>query len=113
MAAQGPDLIAATSAWRAGLQRSDARGLSWGRVYDHPTPDRRVSRIVQLVALGDLVFGALVSRDERGLLLLDGDRVEKVPGWPHGGPIIGLTAFKDGVYGLVREPSGVSVWHTD
>ncbi len=113
MAGLGDDLIAATSAWRAGYQRSDDQGFSWRNIYDHPTPERRVSRIVRLATLGNLVFGALVSRDERGLLLLDDNHVEKVPGWPQGDPTIAITVFQGALYGLVREAKGVSVWQTD
>jgi hypothetical protein len=112
MAAMDGGLIAATSAWRAGFQRSDDQGLTWRQTYDHPTPDRRVSRIVELVAL-DKLFGSLASRNDPGLVVQGGDRVEKVPDWPHGRPILGLAGFEDQVYGLVREPEGVSVWRTD
>lgn len=37
-------LIAATSAWRAGLQRSED-GVAWQVIYDHPTPPRTVTHI--------------------------------------------------------------------
>ena len=46
-------LLAATSAWRAGLQRSGDGGATWRVLYDHPTPDRRVSRIVTLAATSE------------------------------------------------------------
>ena len=113
MAAPDGHLIAATSAWRAGYQRSDDQGLTWREVYDHPTPERRVTRIVRLATLHDLLFGALVSRDDPGLVLLEDGQVSKVPGWPHQRPIAGLVAFGDAVYGLVREAGGNAIWRTD
>ena len=113
MAAPDGHLIAATSAWRAGFQRSDDQGLTWRQVYDHPTPERRVTRIVRLAALDDLLFGALVSRDDPGLVLLADGRVSKVPGWPHARPIAGLVAFEGAIYGLVREAGGTAIWRTD
>ena len=47
MATHRGQLIAATSAWRAGLQRS-ADGATWRVIYDHPTPPRAVTRITTL-----------------------------------------------------------------
>ena len=58
MTAVDGDLIAATSAWRAGYQSSDDQGLTWHQIYDHPTPERRVTRIVRLATLDGFVFGA-------------------------------------------------------
>ena len=43
---------------------------------------RRVSRVVRLEALGDLVFGALLAKDGSGLLQSDGKRTVATPGWP-------------------------------
>ena len=53
LAAQDGRLIAATSAWRAGFQASDDGGRTWRALYDHPTPERQVSRVTDLVSLGD------------------------------------------------------------
>jgi len=52
MIASGPSLYAATSAWRAGLQRSDDRGRHWRVVADMPTAPGRVSRFTSLGVLG-------------------------------------------------------------
>ncbi len=57
MAVVGDRLISADSAWRAGLDVSDDGGLTWRRIYEHPTPTGRVSRIVELFAIGDRVVG--------------------------------------------------------
>jgi len=106
-------LIAATSAWRAHIDLSMDGGNSWRQVYDHPTPDRRVSRIVDLVAVGQRVFGSLVSRDEQGLLEVSGPVVQPVPGWPFNRTIRALTVHQGHVYGLVQMAEGVEVWRSD
>lgn len=117
MAVVGRRLVAATSAWRARLSVSDDGGVSWRQVYDHPTEDRRVSRITSLHVVGDRVFGFLVDRRAAGtvrkLLQLDGDRVSAVPDWPDGRPVYGLAAHGDGLFALVDEGAGVAVWRTD
>ncbi len=106
-------LIAATSAWRAHIDLSFDGGNSWQQIYDHPTPDRRVSRIVDLVTLGKRVFGSLVSRDERGLLDLSRPAVQPVPGWPFNQTIRALTVYQGHVYGLVQMPERLEIWRTD
>ena len=106
-------LVAATSAWRARLNLSPDGGRTWRQVYDHPTPERRVSRIVDLATLGTQVFGSLTSRNQRGLMRFDGVSVEPVPGWPMGQRILALTASRDHVYGLVRKADGTTIWRTD
>ena len=45
MANVGERLVAASSAWRAGIQVSGDQGKGWQVLYDHETADRRVSRI--------------------------------------------------------------------
>lgn len=111
LAASDGHLIAATSAWRAGLQVSD--GERWRQAYDHPTPAGRVTRIIALVALEDQVLGQLIGRDQQRLLRFDGRQVTEVPGWPRDRAIVGLTRLHDRVYGAVRAPEGVAVWRTD
>ena len=108
LAAAGGVLVAATSAWRAGLQVSEDAGRSWRQIYDHPTPERRVSRIVSLAAVGDRVFGVLVTRRGQRLLILEGETVSEVPDWPRNRPILGLAPFRGRLYGLVQEADGVA-----
>mgnify|MGYP002278693333 CR=1 FL=1 len=49
--ASGRDVLyAAPSAWTAKLQSSDDGGAHWRMLYEHPTPDGRVSRITALAA---------------------------------------------------------------
>ena len=106
-------LIAATSAWRAHIDLSFDGGATWRQVYDHPTPDRRVSRIVDLVTLGERVFGSLTSRDERGLLDLSGPSVKPVPAWPINQTIKALTVYRGRVYGLLQMQDRMAIWRTD
>ena len=87
MAAFGGGLVAATSAWPAGLQKSQDGGTSWRPLYDHPTPERRVSRINELVPWAEDLLLPLWMRDSPGLLRLRDGEVGPVPGWVwHGYP---------------------------
>lgn len=112
LAATGGALVAATSAWRAGLQRSDDRGRTWRSIYDHPTPDGRVTRIVELVPWDGLLFARL-TRAAHGLLVVEGDRVAPAPGWPMGRPVRAIAVGDMGVVGLVDEGTGFALWRTD
>ena len=110
-------LYAATSAWRAGLHRSTDGGLGWRQTYDHPTPEGRVSRITALAGFGGRLFGALVERRDGAprfpLLVLDGNAVREVRGWPVTARTLDLAAAEGGVYGLVRDAGGAAFWRTD
>jgi hypothetical protein len=113
LAESGRRLVAATSAWRAGLHLSGDGGRSWRQVYDHPTPKGRVTRIVDLMPLGDRVLAYLTSRDDKRVLRLAGDAVGDLPGWPAGGPLRGWTLFEDGVIALLAGEGGTAVWRSD
>ncbi len=113
LAEAGDRIVAATSAWRAGLQGSDDGGVTWRVLYDHPTPDRRVSRIVSLAALERKVFGAVTGRPGRQFLVLAGESVAPVPGWPGSQRLRAATAFDGWLYGLVEAPEGIAVWRSD
>jgi hypothetical protein len=113
LAELGGRLVAATSAWRAGLQVSADGGRSWRRVYDHPTPERRVSRITELHTLGRVVVGSLRGPEGRRLLRFDGESVAELPGWPHGSALRGLAVRGGWLYGLVEEAEGTAVWRSD
>ncbi len=106
-------LIAASSAWRAGLQASSDGGATWAQIYDHPTPEGRVSRIVGLAATSNLLFAHIIERGESRLLQYDGVEVRDVPSWPAGRAIRALTSGGDRAYGLVDEADGVAVWSSD
>ncbi|MHA1153383.1 MAG: hypothetical protein ACTSQ7_12105 [Alphaproteobacteria bacterium] len=117
MESLGGRLYAATSAWRAGLHQSTDGGLRWRQIYDHPTPERQVSRIVALAGFGGRLFGAAVERRNGTprfpLLVLDGDAVMEVPGWPETARTLDLAATEGGVYGLVGEAGAAAFWRTD
>lgn len=113
LASLGDRLIAATSAWRAGLQISDDDGRTWRQLYDHPTPDRRVSRITALETLGDKVFAVLNGPNEAGLLVTDGEQVWPLDGWPKEKRVLSMAVFGDYLYGFVRTEVGVEVWRSD
>ena len=113
LAESGGRLLAATSAWRAGLQVSDDGGVSWRQIYDHPTPEGRVSRITRLLRLGDRLLAYLVMRGGRRLLVVESDRVADLPGWPEDAALRGWARLNGWVYLLVATDAGVAVWRSD
>ena len=106
-------LVAASSAWRASFQRSGDQGASWQEIYHHPTPEGRVSRIVALWPFRDGLAAHLIRRGEERAVLWRGAALQEVPGWPRGKRILGLTVWRDRLYGLVREEGGVALWSSD
>lgn len=113
MAASGDQLYAAPSAWKGSIARSEDGGATWRTVYLHPTPDRRVSRITSLVALGDRIYGALNAPEGRRLIRVDDGSGEVMPDWPEAGRSHGLTAHADALYGIVTTSEGAGVWRSD
>ena len=117
MAAAGGRLVAATSAWRAGLQASDDAGSTWREVYDHPTANRRLSRIYEMAALGQVLFAPIVDRSSdpptRRLLQLAGGGVGEVPDWPAQRIVLGMAPFDGWLYAAVRQDDGAAIWRTD
>ena len=117
MTRQGQRLVAATSAWRGGVQQSRDGGVSWDAVYDHPTQSGRVSRIVSLASLGDTVIGYIKERRDgknlRGLLRLRGNLVSEVPGWPRNRPVAAMVAHGGALYAAVVLARGTAIWRTD
>ena len=69
MTAHRSRLVAATSAWRAGLQRSDDGGGRWRVIYDHPSPPGRVSRLTSFANLDGALFAAMTAWREDGAKL--------------------------------------------
>ena len=113
MLGSGGRLLAATSAWRAGLQVSEDGGNTWHEIYDHPTREKRVSRIVDLIAIGGRVLAYLATRDRKQVLRLEGARIEPLSDWPEDGTLRGWTPFGDWVYALVERDAGTALWRTD
>jgi len=114
IAASHGTLYAATSAWRAGIQRSDDGGATWRVVYDHPTPPGLVSRITALAILDGVVYAALSApEDGAKLLRLAGDGVRSVASWPSGRAVDALTAYRGHVYAVNVERAGTALWRTD
>ena len=86
LAERDGELIASTSAWRAGLHVSTDLGQRWRQIYDRPTPERRVSRIIELVPHNGALYGASVDRLADGahyaLLRFGGSEPIEAAGWP-------------------------------
>ncbi len=106
-------LVGAVSAWKAGLAVSRDRGITWQRIYTHPTPDRRVSRITDLYPLGDNLVGDLRAPEGRRLVRLLGDSVTSLPGWPQGRRYSNLGQFRGALYGFVHNDAGTALWRSD
>ena len=117
LAEREDELIAATSAWRAGLHVSTDLGRSWRQIYDRPTPERRVSRIIELMPLNGALYGASVDRLADGahhaLVRFDGAEPVVQDGWPRDARVSGLAAHGDWLYGIVAQPGGGAIWRTD
>jgi hypothetical protein len=92
----------ATSAWRAGLQRSADLGATWEVLYDHPTPARRVSRFTALAALDGAVFAGLTSHTQPGAKLFRFQAGVTVPvrSWPEGESTRGLVGHRGWLYAV-------------
>lgn len=113
MAELNGELVAATSAWRAGLQTSSDHGKTWREAYDHPTPDQRVSRIVDLVEIGGFLVGHLRGPEGRKLIRFDGTTLSDLPGWPQNLAMSEVVRHGRHIYGLVQEEGGASAWRSD
>ena len=107
-------LVAAISAWRAGLQRSED-GVAWRVIYDHPTPARTVTRITTLATLGDKLYAGLTDYRPVGskLLIWVDDTLQPVAGWPVGTMVTSLTAYRGWLYGVNTTADGSALWRTD
>lgn len=113
-------LWASTGAWSGGVQRSTDGGKTWKLMYTYPTPERRVSRVTNLVSLGDWLLAEIMAVHEPGSKVLksQGNTFEPIfqpiESWPNGKRIHALTAFQDRVYGVNQNPDdSYSVWRTD
>ena len=106
-------LLAVTSAWRAGLQISDNRGGDWAALYDHPTPKGRLSRFHYPLVLQDDLYGYLEDPDGiRPVKFTDG-RLEPVPAWPKNRRFFAFTPHKGQIFATARRNDGFQVWRTD
>jgi hypothetical protein len=115
MTVLGHTLFAATSAWRAGLQRSDDGGVTWRIIYDHPTPPRQVSRLTNLVLFRGALYAGLTALNGAGprLLRLVDDAPPEVGAWPSALAVTALQPYDGWLYGVTLTPGDHAVWRTD
>ncbi len=115
MAAHEDALYAATSAWRAGLQRSRDGGATWEVLHDQPTPEGRVSRITSLASMGGTLYAGLTTWSAAGanLLRLEGQSLRPVAGWPRAHAVRALAAWRGRLYGVIVVDNEASLWRTD
>jgi len=115
MAASGQTLFAATSAWHAGLQRSDDGGMTWRVLYDHPTPTGLVSRLTALAVLGRTLYAGLTAFGEGGpkLLRAEGETLRALAGWPTGESVDRLAVYRGWLYAVNVSGGRGTVWRTD
>lgn len=116
MTSSGGALYAAPSAWVARLQRSADGGTNWDLLYEHPTPDRRVSRITALADFRGTLYGGLVAwyrSTGAKLLRWDGKTFRQVRGWPEGSAVPRLQAFGGWLYGVNVANDTSSLWRTN
>ncbi len=108
-------LYAATSAWRAGLQRSDDGGRTWRILYDHTQAPGTVSRFTTLATLGGRLYAGLTNWSRFGIKLfrVGQEGVAPVVTWPEGLAVTALTAFQGWLYGVQHGESESVLWRTD
>ncbi|NEQ54283.1 MAG: hypothetical protein F6K11_29835 [Leptolyngbya sp. SIO3F4] len=110
-------LWASTGAWSGGVQRSFDGGKTWELVYTYPTPNRRVSRVTNLVSLDDnhlLAEIMAVHEQSSKVLVWQGDNFQPVESWPDGKRVRALTGFQGYGYGVNQNlDDSYSVWRTD
>jgi formylglycine-generating enzyme required for sulfatase activity len=115
MAAHKDTLYAATSAWRGGLQRSTDRGKTWTIVYDHPTPEKRVSRFTSLAVLDGALYAGLTSYTQAGpkLFRFNGTTLSPVHDWPPGDRTDALQVHAGWLYGVNDQDQERQIWRTN
>ncbi len=115
MTAHRSRLVAATSAWRAGLQRSDDGGARWQVIYDHPSPPGRVSRLTSFANLDGALFAAMTAWREDGakLFRITDDGATPVPAWPEGRALTGMAAHGGWLYAVNNTDSEFVLLRTD
>jgi hypothetical protein len=92
LAKVGGRLVAGTSAWRAGFQVSDDGGL---------------------IEVNGRALAYLTHRDRKRVLVLDGDEVAELAGWPKDARLRGWARWQGWVYALVEAGDGTAVWRSD
>ncbi|MEO1122668.1 MAG: hypothetical protein AAFX95_01185 [Cyanobacteria bacterium J06639_16] len=115
MAAQGDSLFAGTGAWAGRLQRSQDGGQTWQVIYEHPTPDRQVSRVTQLAVLDEQLYVGITARQEAGIKLLrwDQEMLQTIDSWPRGKRVSDLTTYDGWLYGINLNPDdSTAIWRT-
>ena len=108
-------LYAATSAWRAGIQKSNDRGLTWRSIYDHPTPDKRVSRIVTLTSGAGRLYAGLSDpvSSRSPLLEIKGNKVRPLHSAPAGFSGESLVLHRNWLYASIRNGEDRVLWRTN
>ena len=105
-------LLAVTSAWRAGLQVSDDAGSTWDEYYDHPTPPKRVSRLLSPAVIGGRLYFRLRDPDGTRMVRIGDKTTFPVNGWPDR-TFRALTAYGTSMFAIVGRPGAQSVWRSD
>ncbi len=105
------NLLAVTSAWRAGYQLSEDGGATWRQLYDHETPKRRVSRFTVTAADGRTVYSRLREKGRSRLVYWRGSGVvSDVEAWPQGQPVMAVIEHRGQVFALTHRGRTSSVW---
>ncbi len=108
-------IYAATSAWRAGVQRSDDGGRTWRVHYEHASAPRTVSRFTTLAAFGGELYAGLTAWREKGVKLyrLTGNGAVPATAWPEGQAVTALAAYAGWLYGVNHGAAGSVLWRTN
>ncbi|MEM9907882.1 MAG: hypothetical protein AAF921_22965 [Cyanobacteria bacterium P01_D01_bin.44] len=115
MATYEGELFAGTGAWAGRILRSQDQGKTWQVIYEHPTPNRQVSRVTELAPLEEKLYAGVTALQENGIKLFQWqqDTLLAVADWPKGKRVNDLTAYDGWLYGInLNLDDSSTVWRT-
>ena len=108
-------LLAGTGGWHGALQISSDGGPRWHEIFRPPDGEDGLGRVTSLGTFNDRCFFGLTAWNTPGPKLFEwrNGSAEPVAGWPDGGRVLALTAFKGALYALNDGSDGRSLWRFD
>lgn len=108
-------LYAGSGGFVAMLHRSDDEGVTWRTLYTHQNAPNSFSRLISLGELGGVLYAGLQTGEGNSvkLLMLRGEQLLPVPGWPAGDSADELVSFRGWLYAMHGGPSDPGLWRTN
>ena len=115
MADHGGKLYTGAAEWNGLLYASEDRGAHWELVYSHPTPEKRVTRINNLIKYDGKLYagGYSPSLQEHYLFVLEDDTLRAVAALPKSRAALALAVFQNGLYLQLRGGSQPGLYRFD